>query len=412
MRAGRRARTLRAPVAVAVAVATLAAIASVLAWGRRPAPLAGAATRAWLRAGDAAVERLDATFVDPARPTRRRDGTELAPDRRLATTAWYPRDGRRHPLLVICHGFSGDRFESEYLALAFARLGYVVVAADFPLTRGDAPGGPDIGDVVNQPGDVRFLIDRALAASGTAGHPLHGKIDPDRIGVYGVSLGGLIATLVGFDEASRDPRVRAVASLAGPTFLFEPAFFERHPVPLLLVAGTADRVIDFDANAATLPERSPTSLVVAIRGGTHTGFGDKGGRLRFFDSPDRLLCWALKRKLADRDLPFARLGSPARGFAIPDRLPLCERDVQATSINPLRQQWLVQLAVTRFFEAYFGADPALRAASWTYLTDAMARENPEITATSGAWSETAAVDADRAPATPRRGVTAAPAPAL
>ena len=46
-----------------------------------------------------------------------------------------------------------------YLAEQLASLGYVVVAVDYPLTNGLAPGGPDVKDVVNQLADVSFLID-------------------------------------------------------------------------------------------------------------------------------------------------------------------------------------------------------------------------------------------------------------
>ena len=40
--------------------------------------------------------------------------------------------------------------------------GYIVVAANFPLTYRYAPGGPTVTDLANQPADVSFLIDAVL----------------------------------------------------------------------------------------------------------------------------------------------------------------------------------------------------------------------------------------------------------
>ncbi len=44
---------------------------------------------------------------------------------------------------------------------------------------------------MNQPADVSFLIDTLLAQSTTPGHRLEGMVDKTRIGVTGISLGGM-----------------------------------------------------------------------------------------------------------------------------------------------------------------------------------------------------------------------------
>lgn len=371
-------------------VAAAAALALVLAYARDPGPPRAPAARAWLAAGTHEIETFELVFRDASRPTPGRDGRPLAPHRDLPTSVWAPRDGSAHPLLVLSHGFSGTRNEEAYLALAMARLGYVVVAPEFPRTHGGAPGGPDIADVVNQPGDVRFLIDRMLGANADPRHRLRGRIDPARIGAAGVSLGGLTTTLVGFDAERFDPRVRAIASLAGPTFLFDRTFFAARSVPMLLVAGTADGVVEYAANVPPLLERLPGSLVVSIRNGSHTGFAQRGSWLRWFDHPDRILCWLLGRRLEGSGaLPLERLGGSRHGILVPDRARICEHEVTTPAMNPIRQRWLVELAVTRFFEAQFHADPVVRAESWSYLTDGITREIPEVTARSSPRRELA-----------------------
>ena len=59
----------------------------------------------------------------------------------------------------------------------------MVAAPVFPLESADAPGGPDESDLVNEPGDISFVISQLLAASAAPGGALSGLIDPGRIAV-------------------------------------------------------------------------------------------------------------------------------------------------------------------------------------------------------------------------------------
>ena len=75
----------------------------------------------------------------------------------------------------------------------------------------------NIGDVVNQPGDVSFVIDEVLAASEDPESPLHGVVDPEAIGVVGHSLGGATTWAVAFNTATRDERIDSAMVFAGLT---------------------------------------------------------------------------------------------------------------------------------------------------------------------------------------------------
>lgn len=103
-----------------------------------------------------------------------------------------------------------------YLAEGLASRGYVVAAPDHPLTRRRA-ASRRIEDVVQQPADLRIVIDRLLASR--AGERPFDQIDPQRIGVMGLSLGGMTATLAAFHPRLRDPRIGAAVSIAGPMTL-------------------------------------------------------------------------------------------------------------------------------------------------------------------------------------------------
>src|SRR2546427_533793 len=87
------------------------------------------------------------------------------------------------PLVVNSPGLLDSRGGELYYTAHLAGRGFVVASIDFPLTRGSAPGGPDLADFHNQPGDVRFVIDQLLRLShrrgpwlapggGGAGRPL------------------------------------------------------------------------------------------------------------------------------------------------------------------------------------------------------------------------------------------------
>src|SRR5947209_7537413 len=135
-------------------------------------------------AGPMPVAQLSLPLVD----TSRRAGSG---PRVLTTSVWYPAaPGGPFPLVVFAHGYNVTPAPYAGLLQSWARAGYVVAAPTFPLTNPGAPGGPNEDDVVNQPADVRFVIDRLLAADAQPG-PLAGLINPQRIGVAGHSDGGI-----------------------------------------------------------------------------------------------------------------------------------------------------------------------------------------------------------------------------
>src|ERR1051325_11457645 len=127
-----------------------------------------------LQRGPFGVGVTTLTFEDTSRPTMPNNGFPGAPTRRLITEIWYPaepgtaadgarnvalsRAGAPYPLVAHSHGFSSVRTEPAYLARHLASYGYIVISPDFPLTNINAPGGPTIFDLSNQPGDVSFLI--------------------------------------------------------------------------------------------------------------------------------------------------------------------------------------------------------------------------------------------------------------
>jgi dienelactone hydrolase len=326
-----------------------------------------------------AVEELE--WVDASRPTDANGDFAGAPERRLPVALWHPVSARgRLPLLVYSHGFMSTRHGGRYLAEHLASHGYVVVAADFPLSHFGAPGGPSAADILNQPADVSFLIDRTLALpAGDRAYP--GEIDPERIGVFGLSLGGLTTSLVAFHPALRDPRIRAALSIAGPGVPFTERFYQNADLPFVMIGGTSDAMIDYEANAAPLPERIRRGGLVTLAHATHAGFDDTAsGVMRLIGNPDRLGCLSL---LANLDVekgksPFSGLGTAEMGIVDPgwDALP-CQKHFDDVMGAGLQHQ-LTTLVVRAFFDSQFADEPEGRKVAADYLTRVMPEERPEV----------------------------------
>lgn len=358
----------------------------VLVKGKQPEPFEpGSESAARLQAGPLEVVRLDTEFSDPSRPTAANGDFAGAGERQLQTTVWYPqeREYSPYPLLVYSHGFSSSRREAEYLARHLASHGYVVVAADYPLTNMRAPGGPQVKDVVNQPADVSFLIDSLLQLSTDAGHGLHGQIDPERIGALGLSLGGLTTTLAAFHPELRDERIRAAISIAGPTFVFTPAFYRHHSLPFLMLAGDIDALVPYRANAAPVPEQVPGGELVTIRNGSHTGFAGPAGIMRWLQNPDAVGCWIVQRNAGDamEDPWFDLIGPPEMGIDYAAEADLCTLDPLPEAMNTLRQQMITTVVVSSFFESRFARSLPARTAAARYLRQVLAAELDDVTYT-------------------------------
>jgi len=174
------------------------------------------------------------TAIDGSRPTPAYKDFAGLPERVLEGKIWRPAGLQQPaPLVVYSHGFMSFREEGTYLFQFLASHGYTVVAANYPLTGFSAPEGPLMNDVVNQPGDISFLLDTILKRNADPADSMHNTIDPGKIAVTGVSLGGLTTTLAAFHHKLRDPRISAAISTAGPASIFTADFFAGSSLPFL-----------------------------------------------------------------------------------------------------------------------------------------------------------------------------------
>lgn len=225
------------------------------------------------------VASLSPTFVDFSRPTPPNGTYPGSPHRVLPTLVLYPKEHKREhaqfPLIVFSHGFTASGPDYASVLRPWVAHGYVVAAPTFPLSSGDAPGGPTILDYPNQPGDVSFVITQMLRLDDTVGSPLFNLIDPQSIGVAGHSLGAITTLGVADNSCCKDNRIDAAVSIAGIELPFTGGtYFNGHTGPLLLIHGTADHTVPYAASQALYADARFQTFFLTLDGAPHTAFFD------------------------------------------------------------------------------------------------------------------------------------------
>lgn len=118
-------------------------------------------------------------------------------------------DARRHPVVLLSHGFGGTARQMTWLGTSLARAGYVAVAVDHPGTNGiDGVTAQGAYAPWERAGDLVAALDLVLADPTLAPH-----LDRDRVGVAGFSMGGFTAALLVGARADFD---QFVAFCQGP----------------------------------------------------------------------------------------------------------------------------------------------------------------------------------------------------
>jgi len=126
-------------------------------------------------------------------------------DTRLSGTLFAPRGAKTFGAIVVLHGASSPLRSSplyDHLKQLLPALGIAVFVYDRRGT-GESAGTANSGD-------FPLLADDAIAAIQALKHDP--RIDPKRIGVWGLSQGGWLASLA----ASRSPDVRFAVAISAP----------------------------------------------------------------------------------------------------------------------------------------------------------------------------------------------------
>lgn len=214
-----------------------------------------------------------------------RDGVQTVSLTGRAARDAAPMEGQRFPLVVLSHGYPGNRYLLTHLAENLASKGYVVVAPDH--TDSTYSDQAAFGSTLyNRPLDQRFAIDLIE----TLETPLGEIADTSHTAVIGYSMGGYGALIFGGagvtqasteytwgtpagllerhmadsadHKALMDPRLKAVIAI-GPwgrnAGFWDAAGTAGLTVPTMFIAGSLDDVSVYDAMRALFLESTGTT---------------------------------------------------------------------------------------------------------------------------------------------------------
>lgn len=219
------------------------------------------------------VTLINETFVDDRRPTTP-TGTVAVPaaTRALPTTIHLPGGTGPAPLIVFSHGLGGSPAKFTRLHQAWAEAGYVVAAPRFPLTSDANPDHrTDAADLFNQPGDVSFIIDEMLAASASGTGALAGRIDAERIGAAGLSLGGATTYGVVLNDCCVDPRIASAVVMAGAILITTGTNDTSRDIPVFALHGDDDLALPYRLGRSAWESLGGPSWLATLVGGDHAG---------------------------------------------------------------------------------------------------------------------------------------------
>lgn len=254
-----------------------------------------------------------------------------------------PVEGAGLPIVMMSHGYRGTPESLVWLARRLVLAGYVVAA---PAHHDPTMGNPRI-DHWHRALDVSFALSSLLAS------PLAPALDPSRVGMVGLSLGGGTAvwlaggrattyhktlhpgpayTFLPFFEPGsaayktveretdfraaaasyRDPRLKAFVLLAPALgWAFEPGPLAQIRVPMLIATGDKDEELVPETNAVFFAHAIPGCRLEVIRDGGHYTFVNM---VRRFLPQSDLLRTLRSDPGADRAQVHRWLGGEVCGF--------------------------------------------------------------------------------------------------
>jgi predicted dienelactone hydrolase len=250
----------------------------------------------------------DGSAGDTALEAMIRDGQMVELEGKAIRDAALAVGGNPYPLLLLSHGFPGNRFLMSHLAENLASKGYVVASIDHTESTYDDYVDQFSSTLVNRPLDQLFVLNEMARLNNDPVSVFGGQIDTDNTALLGYSMGGygaLITAGAGVNstavaigaphgtlgihqagsathEALPDPRIKtaiAIGPFGGEVFLaanyaislWDPAGLAGIEIPTLFIAGSDDMVSGYANGVRKLWEQAVNSdrALLTFEDGSH-----------------------------------------------------------------------------------------------------------------------------------------------
>jgi dienelactone hydrolase len=255
------------PTTTAAASTTASAAASAAACA---AAEVGAGVLVPLPSATAGIDRYDVTFVDRHHSAPAIPGRPAQPCRVLPTEIRIPA-GATAPLPVILtvHGRDGDPSRLAPLLDTWTSDGYVTAAPTFLVTKKQKNGKAVPSEIVKQAADAAFVLDGVLdLAESQQANPLQGRIASAKVGVAGMSLGGMTVYGLISHTCCTDGRISAAVVMAGVHDDFPGGRYVHQKLPVFLMQGDAD--VGYHHSRSAYEQLAPPKWFVTLHGEGHS----------------------------------------------------------------------------------------------------------------------------------------------
>lgn len=264
--------------------------------------------------GNHEVATKEYTWVDTSRVETYTDTGE---NRELTVKFWYPKDEGAYPLIIFSHGAMGVIDSNTSTCMELASNGYVVASIghtyqamyvkntdgkvfvasqDFinQVYEGNGTDDPEMEKIIYEnsqkwmeirTADENFVLDTILQETETGAEEPFIRIDSEKIGLFGHSLGGATSVAVGRQRQDIDAVIDLEGTMLGEYVGFENGTEvfddEPYPVPLLDVNSA-----EVDAEAKKMTGNGYVNFYVgAYAKDYHYEIIEGAGHLNFTDLP-------------------------------------------------------------------------------------------------------------------------------
>jgi predicted dienelactone hydrolase len=234
---------------------------------------------------------------------------DVSRSREIPIRVYFPKKTEPAPVIVFSHGLGGSRDNAVYVCKHWAARGFVAVVAQHPgsdesVWKGQRPleilskmkAAANGENFTLRVKDIPAVIDQLEKWNQETQHPLHNRLNLERIGMTGHSFGAITTQAVSGQsflgrQQFTDDRIKAALPMSpsAPRAGSSDQSFGKVAIPWLLMTGTKDTSIINDTTVENrlsvypaLPEGGKYELV--LHEGAHSAFseralpGDRGKR--------------------------------------------------------------------------------------------------------------------------------------